>query len=290
MTEGNIRFVTIATHSERYFPVLEQSAKRNGIELEVLGWGMRYSGHHMKDELMIEYLRTLSDNPVVVFVDGFDSIFIAGPDEFMTMFNSMFVESSNQNKILVSRDFDPCWFSKPLTSYYYSRVFTRCADLYINSGMFMGRSNELLEFMEKAKAWRNPKINSNQICWSRFWNDFRNPRPFTIDDNAKIFFNYGVQNNEEQLNFRVYPHSKRIFLEKTQTHPLVISGPGSTCLDQVVKDLGYELMNPMSSSLQWKSRLDKLPYYIRTFYPEILLLSLGGIVLLSYKFKFAFPI
>lgn len=34
-----MRLVTVATHSERYFPYLLESCKRVDAKLDVLGWG-----------------------------------------------------------------------------------------------------------------------------------------------------------------------------------------------------------------------------------------------------------
>ena len=54
-----LHLVTVATHSERYLPVLEKQAEKKGLNLVKLGMGKKYSGHFMKDLEMMEYLKDL---------------------------------------------------------------------------------------------------------------------------------------------------------------------------------------------------------------------------------------
>lgn len=182
-----VKFVTIATHNERYFDVLQQSAKRNGISLDILGWGKEYVGHHIKDDWMIEYLQTLpdDDNLLIVFIDGFDSILLSYPDEFIQKWNKIKKQFySNKNsaplEVIVSRDYDPSWLNNPIFAYTYVRTFIKCQNMYINAGQFMGTKKGLLRLMETAKKYRSPKISSNQLIWALAYQD--NPNLFHIDE------------------------------------------------------------------------------------------------------------
>lgn len=56
--------------------------------------------------------------------------------------------------------------------------------------------------------------------------------------------------------------------------PCVISGPGNTNLDHLASELGYQIINPQTNYTKWQSYLQKIPYYINIFYPEISIIIL----------------
>jgi hypothetical protein len=51
--------VTVATHSERYFPYLKLSAEKYGHHLVILGWGQKWQGLTWKFQPMKEYLKSI---------------------------------------------------------------------------------------------------------------------------------------------------------------------------------------------------------------------------------------
>ena len=63
-----LHLVTVATHSERYLPVLDKQAEDNDMKLVKLGMGKKYIGHFMKDLEMIEYLKTVPKEDIVIFL------------------------------------------------------------------------------------------------------------------------------------------------------------------------------------------------------------------------------
>ena len=85
-----LHLVTVATHSERYLPVLDKQAEDKDIKLIKLGMGKKYAGHFMKDLEMIEYLKNpkIKDDDIIVFVDGFDSLLLTGRNEIIEKFKS----------------------------------------------------------------------------------------------------------------------------------------------------------------------------------------------------------
>jgi len=86
--EQKLHLVTVATHSERYLPVLEKQSRDKNIELVKLGIGKKYIGHFMKDLEMIEYLKSdnVNDDDIVAFVDGFDTLLLSEKDEIVQKF------------------------------------------------------------------------------------------------------------------------------------------------------------------------------------------------------------
>ena len=97
-----MKLVTVATHSERYFPYLKLSAEKYGHDLVVLGWGKKWEGYTWKLLLMKEYLRGVADNELVCFIDGFDVIVLQSPDKIEAAYFSQV--NGNTNKVLVSKE------------------------------------------------------------------------------------------------------------------------------------------------------------------------------------------
>ena len=71
-----MHIVTVANKNDGYLNYLIESCKRNGGELEVLGWNQEWKGFMWKISLMIEYLNGLDDDDIVCFVDGYDVIIL----------------------------------------------------------------------------------------------------------------------------------------------------------------------------------------------------------------------
>ena len=132
-----IHLVTVATHSERYFPYLKQTAKDKGWNLTVLGWGQKWTGFAMKIRLLQDHLKTLDKDDIMVSVDGFDTFVMADKDEVL----KKFTESGKD--ILYSVDHH---YTYPrLEMYIMKRIFREIEDSNLNSGCFIGKCGSLLE-------------------------------------------------------------------------------------------------------------------------------------------------
>ena len=65
---------------------LLESCEKFHIDLQILGAGKPYPGNGQKIILMLEHLETLNDNDVALFVDAFDTLILAEPDEILNKF------------------------------------------------------------------------------------------------------------------------------------------------------------------------------------------------------------
>lgn len=68
---------------------LEISCKKLQINLEIIGLDQPYFKNGTKLVRMEEYLRTLQDDDIVMFVDAFDVIIIGDKEAILTKFFSM---------------------------------------------------------------------------------------------------------------------------------------------------------------------------------------------------------
>jgi len=92
---------TVATHSERYLPVLDKMIEDKGIKLEKLGMGKQYTGHFMKDLEMIEFLK---DKKVVAYKNGKKVIIPPEQVEKLIQSAGQGENPSDTSSILVNKD------------------------------------------------------------------------------------------------------------------------------------------------------------------------------------------
>ena len=68
------RCITVCTHSEGWFPALQEGCRRFSIPLVVLGWGQPWKGFMWRTTLLQQYLSTLPYHCLVCIVDAYDML------------------------------------------------------------------------------------------------------------------------------------------------------------------------------------------------------------------------
>jgi len=138
-----MKLVTYATHSEGLFDNLMNS----GYPIEVIGWGTKWSGFMDKIKGILEYLYQQSDEDIIVFLDGFDTIINKNLDNMESVFKKM------NCPILLSQDTAGGWSNvlpTVITDYFRSKVFGTCKNGEIaNAGLYMGYCKELQIFLRR---------------------------------------------------------------------------------------------------------------------------------------------
>lgn len=116
--------LTVATHEEGYFNELINN--KFNIDVKVLGFGRKWTGFTMKLELIYNYIKTLPDYKIIIFIDGFDSLINGTLNEAVNRFRN------KNSKILFSKDIYP-------HSFFAQKIFPKCKDnIIVNSGLYMG--------------------------------------------------------------------------------------------------------------------------------------------------------
>jgi len=128
-----MKIITYATHSFGTFDKLIKTVP----DIIVLGWGTKWNGFMDKFNALIEYLETLPDNEIVMFVDGFDSIIKKDLSDVEKVFKSM------NCKILLSKHIS-------IHPYIDKKVFTECNKVIANSGLYMGYNKYVKELLTEA--------------------------------------------------------------------------------------------------------------------------------------------
>ena len=176
-----LNIATVATHEERYLPVLDKQIKDKGTELVKLGFGKKYYGHIMKDKEMIEYLKTLEEEQIVVFVDGFDTLCLGETSEIIEKFKKM------NKKLVISTE------NIGYLSFIHSAVFNKVRGKFINTGLYIGYAGFMKDFLSKMYNYEHDK-KSNQKTWSDFlfknaWRHF-DLTDIGLDTDNELFLNY----------------------------------------------------------------------------------------------------
>lgn len=130
-----MKIITYATHRFGTFDTLIESVP----DIIVLGWGTKWTGFMDKFKGVLEYLKSVHDNEVVMFVDGFDTIIkkdLTDAEHVFKIMNCKVLVSGHEN------DF--------MNRYIAPKIFTSCRNTIVNSGLYMGYAKYLKYMLIKA--------------------------------------------------------------------------------------------------------------------------------------------
>ena len=231
-----MRVVTVATHSERYYPVLQEACKRHNVKLDVLGFEQKWQGFTWRLNLMNDYIQKLDDNEIVMFVDGFDTVIVQDVHVIEDTFKSF-------NKPLVfSYERESEYF---MVAYGQRKLFGPIYDsVYISAGMYIGYVHALKQLYSKLREKSTYQLEADD---QRIISELLRAKSldFTIDVENKLFvnvFNGNHANSTIKLKDNDYLNVNTggvIVNKKTGIPPCVIQGPGRTNINEVLCHLGY---------------------------------------------------
>lgn len=275
---------TYATQSAGYYPVLVKQCEKLKLKLVTIGMNKKWEGTSQKYTDMNEYIKSLPDNEILLFTDGYDSIPVCNEETILKKYNKV---KANKHIVYCVE------FRKNMT--YFSHIFTfgKCNDKFINSGTYIGRVKELkILFNNFIKHIKNKKL-SDQVALTKFCNT--NNKFFTdlvnLDINNELFYNVEYNNsfnyifsNENNLNIKIKNNK---IITNNNSNPCIYLGSGGVDLDILLTHLGYNFNN---------ERLDNYKSYLLKAFPrQILSFSLIVITLIVilcisvkkiYKFKY----
>jgi hypothetical protein len=225
---SKLHLITVATHSERYFPVLNQQTKDKDIELVKLAYGQKYTGHYMKDLETIKYLNKpeVKDDDIVVFVDGFDTLLLSDKNEIINKFKEF------NCKLLLSIE------NVGGLSFIHSAVFQKVKGKFINTGLYMGYAGYMKKFLEEMYS-SDYDDNSNQKTWANFLEKKNNYNNIALDVDSEIFLNYSFTSTN-----KIKIKDGRVIVSERGDNinnklPCFIQGNGCEDLSKIIKSTGY---------------------------------------------------
>lgn len=197
-----MKVVTCISDPERwwYRNILEPSCRQHKLELVPLITEGPWITHRTKDFMLLDYLGKIDPNEIILFTDGYDTLFLSGEEEILRKFTSF-------DKPLVFTAEKNCWPDKRLKNLY---PFSPTRSRYLNSGGFIGYAWKILEllkryehppfhhfkrrdfFWELQKSIFRREFNpakkyyfSNQYYWARVF--LHNQDAIALDYHSEIF-------------------------------------------------------------------------------------------------------
>jgi hypothetical protein len=230
MAKEKLHIVTVATESKYYFPYLQQSCERHGVPLEVLGMGEKWEGFNWKYFKMVEYLKSIPENDIVCFVDGYDVICCRDLKELPAEFKR--IQKETGCKIVVAGSNIDYSFATLAARAYYGT----CANKFINTGTYIGYSKDILNIIESILKLNSSNIADDQQLLTEYCNV--NSNDIYIDDHKSMFCTIfapftnitkfvDIKNGQE-----VHYNSNR---------PFLIHACGFGFLDNLIHNLGYDI-------------------------------------------------
>lgn len=191
----NFKIVTVATEPEKMW-ALEQSAKKYGVEVHNLGkdhpWRDPMDGlaGMPKIQLVNEYLATLQDDDVVLFMDGYDTFFADDPkvvfERYLQFGADIVFGAESEHWPLVNDEFMRNKWPDTGTPY-----------RYLNSGLYIGTAKALHEFISQETPEKADK-DDQLYCQLRYLKTLNKgvdkgysfPYTVKLDTEAYIFQNH----------------------------------------------------------------------------------------------------
>lgn len=224
-----MKLVTVATHSDGYFPYLKKSCERNGITLDVLGWGQKWTGYSFKLQLMQSYLKDLPDDEIVCFIDSFDVIALRPLEELEKSFRDLTANSGV--RVAVGYDRAESLVIKGTSTLYFGTAH----GYPINSGTYMGYAKDLTCMMNE--IYTHPKEDDQKVMTEYCK---KNPHEVFIDASSLFFLTI---NNPFGDNF-YDPELMKVQdgqLWYRGVKPFFAHGNGNTDMNRLIEKLGYPM-------------------------------------------------
>ena len=217
-----MKLVTVATHSERYFPYLLKSCERFDIDLVVLGWNQKWNGFLMKYNLMNEYLQTLDDEEIVCFVDALDVIVL----EPLSKLEMLYRDSGKQIVVAIEQH----------NNIFNLAYFGKCEDTPINSGTYIGKAVYLKLLLKNICLdydCTNNRLDDQRIL-TTYCRMKRDPI-ISLDYDQTFFLTALPDVNRKTI----------IIIDKKLTYknhtPCILHAAGKHSIDKIILDLGYDI-------------------------------------------------
>lgn len=282
--DKKLHIVTVATHSEFYFPFLKESCKRHNSELVVLAYGDKWKGFLWRFKLVINYIKKLKHDDVVCFVDGFDVICLRNLDNMINIFYKLKNKHKckiivSENKLIINK------YLRPIQKYFLNLYFGSCKETLINCGLYIGRVDDLLKILNDIYKDINNDSADDQMLITKYCNTY--PDDIYIDINNELFLSidYGYNEIDKYLEFN------NIGVKYNNNYPFFLHGPGQTYLDNVIIKLNYNYTEKINNII-----LNGIPrrlynytiLFIKNYYLNILffiLFLIFVIIIIIYLYK-----
>jgi hypothetical protein len=268
-----VKLITVVTHDDGYLYWLEKSCKRFNIKLIKLGYGEKWLGFSWRFKLMIDYLKSLDPNELVIFIDAYDVIMLKPLDDIEEYYNNI-IKMTNK-KIIMSEDKGINTIYEPFNKLY----FGSCKDIRINAGSYLGKAYDILEILNKLKF---NDSDDDQKLFTTYFNS--NPGDVYIDTDNIFFLTRPSQLNNI-LNDK-HIKIKNNELTYMNSKPFFIHGSSNTYMHELILKLGYKISNKEIDEIIYKYNNTvnkKKIYYIKEIINKYKIFLIFFLIFLLYR-------
>ena len=253
----------VATHSQGYYSEYLESAKKHNIDLIILGFGQKWGGFIWRFKLLIDALKKLNKNEIVMFTDAYDVIFLTSNEEIEKKFKSF------NTRILVGITKNKNRFIEVLEEEIFGTTF-------LNAGMYMGYVSDILDLLTticKYNDCNDINIDDQKVLNNYYINNRDNIK---LDKNSLIFYNNPILlfKNPRINEFNIDLEDNRILIDN-DIKPCLFHGPGNQNLDQIILQQNLKLVGNHGKIIIFK----RFGYYLYFFKKHILILFICFFIL-----------
>ena len=264
---GLLHVAAVATHLERYMPLLVQSTARLGVHLEVLGWGEKINGFAFRLQKTLDFVEELPPDDVVLFIDAFDVVLLQNAQVIL----KKFYQSGAQ--MIISKDGE---HPNYIVNFFIKNVFRSVGDTYVNIGAYIGRAGYIRDLMKELFKFGEgfSDRENDQELLARYLSQHK-PLMGTeiiIDEHSDLFLTlYGGHPLWLGVNkYSLTEHRKEIEIMKdgsihylpTDSWPCVVHFPANGNADEMLERLGYKLPSTVDKNY---TPINHVSYQIRMF-------------------------
>lgn len=250
-----MKVITVATQYSGYFYTLRESAKRFNYELIVLGYGMKWRGFGWRLSLILDYLRTLPTNEIIMVVDAYDVVLLRDSKYALKVFkdiNANFLCGAFRKSEGIIGFIQEHEFGKPKTD-------LRAPYNNICAGTWISTAGNALDIFDRPEYQIEYK-DDDQILFNRIYDESGS---ILADSDFVIFCTVFPGLITKNINPKDNIYITRDGVLRcgvTHTEPVLIHGLANAKLDSLLYRLGFMNYRDYTDNFY---NLKKLWYHLR---------------------------
>lgn len=258
--------VTVATKREGYYDALVESCRRNGLELVVLGYGQPWQGFAWRFLLVKDFIETIHDKDIVIFLDAYDMISTQPSDIVKQRFLSFHAPLVMSVENMKNRS--------RISTYMRNQVFGYCKKANVCGGAYMGYVYALKKLYAYLQQHFDPhdfeKLDDQRLLTFVCQDNKFVHQYIKYDYDSSIFYN---------LELETYPHhafqpmenihhvqNNQLYIKKTNSSPCFVHGITNINMDYLINL--YQL--PPRNTKRTMYGVQTLQYQSKIFRKQIL--------------------
>ncbi len=257
----NMRLVTIATHSDLYFPFLKKSCRKYNSPITVLGWGQPWPGFSFKSKLMNDYLVDVPDDDIVCVIDSFDVLLLRPIEELESSFRTY--SELTGVRIIVGFDIQPSVVVSTVARW----QFGTCHGVSLNAGTYIGYAKEIKHMIND--IYIDPRLD-DQVLLTKYVQKY--PHRVHIDTTSLFFLTVNNPIGEFMYDNHIKVEDDMLYYRGIR--PFFAHGNGNTDMTRLIKALGYKMSKNALDYILTKSKWVQFKKAIDYYYPQLIVLCI----------------